>query len=82
MRTAHQIEIDHNYDFFQRNLFGFLQDHSGEYALLRSAAVIDFFAGPGEAYRFGLQQFADRLFSVLKVTDEPVEMVLLSVAIG
>lgn len=75
-------EIDHNYDFFQRSLIKFLESHNGQYALLRSAEVIGFFAGPGEAYRFGLEQFPDKLFSVQQVTDEPVEMGLLSVAVG
>jgi hypothetical protein len=82
MTKSLRFEIDHNYDFFQRNLAGFLVSHFGQYALLRSGEVIGFFAGPGEAYRIGLARFPDRLFSIQQVTDEPVEMGLLSVAVG
>lgn len=77
-----KVEVDRNYDFFQRNLSRYLADQAGKYALLKSAAVIDFFEGPGEAYREGLRRFSDGLFSVQQVTNEPVELGFYSVAVA
>ncbi len=75
-----KIEVDRNYDFFQRRLSEFLAEHSGHYVLLKSERVVDFFSGAGDAYRAGLSLYPDRLFSIQKVTDEPVELGLMAVA--
>jgi hypothetical protein len=82
MTDAIQTEVDRNYDFFQRNLSGYLGEHAGEFALLKSAKVIDFFEGPGDAYREGLRRFSDGLFSIQPVTNEPVELGFFSVGIA
>lgn len=81
---AEQIrqEIDQNYDFFQRNLASLLTDHAGQYALLRSRKIIDFFEKPGDAFRAGMARFEDRIFSVQRVTDEPVEVGMFSIALA
>jgi hypothetical protein len=75
-------EVDQNYDYFQRNLVRFLREHAGQYALLKSASVVGFFDGPGNAYREGLGRFPDHIFSIQLVTDEPAELGLMSVAIA
>lgn len=80
MPTPRQLEIDRNYDFFQRNLSRFLVTHHGKFALLRRGAVVDFFDGPGDAYRVGLARFEDELFSIQEVDDRPAEMGLSSLA--
>lgn len=74
MDEIRQREIDANYDFFQRNLARFMDQHLGQYALLRHAKVIDFFAQPGEAYRAGLARFPDEIFSIQEVRSEPIEL--------
>lgn len=74
MSDERQIEIDRNYDFFQRNLSKYLKDHAGQYALLKGANLIAFFDGPGEAYRDGLARFADELFSIQEVRSEPIHL--------
>jgi hypothetical protein len=76
-----KTEVDQNYDFFQRNISKFLKEHRGEYALLKSAAVIDFFDGPGVAYRAGLHLFPDQIFSIQKITDEVEDMGMMSLAV-
>jgi hypothetical protein len=76
-----RVEVDRNYDFFQRNLSGFLKDHAGQYALLKSASVVAFHDGPGDAYRAGLAQFCDRIFSIQKVTDEVEDLGFMSLAL-
>jgi hypothetical protein len=82
MSGNRQKEIDANYDFFRRNLSRFLKDHRGQFALLRSGKVVEFFDGPGEAYRSGLARFPDELFSIQEVEDRPEEMGLMSLAIN
>lgn len=67
-------EIDANYDFFQRHLSEFIFTHTGQYALLRNKAVIEFFDRPGEAFRYGKQAFNDGLFSIQEVTEEPIDL--------
>jgi hypothetical protein len=80
VRDGLKAEVDRNYDFFQRNLSGFLKDRAGQYALLKSECIVGFYDGPGTAYRAGLAQFSDRLFSVQEVTDQPVELGFMSLA--
>lgn len=82
MSDALKTEVDRNYDFFQRNLSRYLGAHADQYALLKSAKVIDFFEGPGDAYREGLRRFSDKLFSIQKVSSEPAELGLYSVGIA
>ena len=81
MQTPRQIEIDQNYDFFQRNLGSLIEQHRGEFALLRSKRIVALYPGPGEAYRAGLAQFPDEIFSVQEVEDRPAEMGLTSLAL-
>ena len=75
-------EVDGNYDYFQRNLISFLQDHDGEYALIRNKAVVEFYDGAGTAYRAGLAKFPDEIFSIQEVTDQPVDLGFMSLAFG
>jgi hypothetical protein len=77
-----RTEVEINYDFFQRNLGNLIVDHVGQYALLKSAKIIGFYPGPGEAFRGGIKRFPDRIFSIQQVSDEPVEMGLMSVALA
>lgn len=72
--SAQKREVDENYDFFLRNLSRFVEDHRGEFALLKSRQVIDFFATPGEAYRTAKKKYADDVFSIQEVTDEPIDL--------
>jgi hypothetical protein len=81
MPQDREREIDENFDFFQRNLSRYLKDHRGQFALLRSRTVIEFFEGPGEAYRSGLARFPDELFSIQEVEDRPAETGLMSLAL-
>jgi len=82
MKSERQNEIDGNYDYFQRNLTMLLTDHEGEFALIRERRVVDFYQDVGTAFREGLSKFDDRLFSVQKVTREPVELGNVSIALA
>lgn len=74
MDKDRRLEIDRNFDFFQRNLAAYLEQHSGEFALLKGARLIAFFEKPGEAYRAGLARFSDHLFSIQEVRSEPIHL--------
>lgn len=73
-RPEQAREVDRNYDFFMRHLREYLDAHRDQYALLKSASVVEFFAKPGDAYREGLRRFPDRIFSIQEVTDEPIDL--------
>lgn len=81
MQTARETEIDRNYDFFQRNLGRFLKSRRGQFALLKNAEVIDWYSGPGEAYRAGLAKFGAEVFSIQEADDRPAEIGLSSFAL-
>jgi len=80
MNTERQIEIDNNYDFFQRRLSTLLKEHRGEFALLKLKRIVGIYPGPGEAYRAGLALFPDEIFSIQEIEDRPAEMGLISLA--
>lgn len=81
MSDALKDEVDKNYDFFQRNLQQLIEEHADKYVLLKSAEIVDFYEGPGTAYRAGLSKFPDKIFSVQRVTNVPDELGLMSVAL-
>ncbi len=59
----------------------FIEDRAGQYALLKSKKVIEFYDAVGDAYRAGIEKFPDKLFSIQKVTDEPVELGMMTLAV-
>lgn len=71
------IEVDRNYDFFQRSMSRYLPKHYGEYALLRHCELIDFFANASEAEMHG-EAFGDGIYSIQLVDPEPVNLGLYS----
>ena len=77
---ALSVEVDRNYDFFQRNLTTFLKDHKGQYALLRHREVLGFYDEPGEAAAVATKQFEDDLFSIQEVTSLPIDLGLYTFA--
>jgi hypothetical protein len=78
MRTQQDAEVDQNYDAFQRLLGAWLPEHRGQYALMRSRQLVEFFDFPGDAFRAGTNRFEDGLFSIQEVTDEPIDLGLWS----
>lgn len=67
-------EVDRNYDVFVRMLHDILDDHRDEYALMRDGKIIAFYQKPGEANRAGVEKFADGIYSIQEVTDEPIDL--------
>jgi hypothetical protein len=73
-KDALHIEIERNYDFFQRSLARLLLDHAGEFALIKGKKFVGFYADPFDADIAGTAHFPDKLYSIQQVTDEPVEL--------
>jgi hypothetical protein len=73
-RDAQRHEVDANYDYFVRALGTLLPEHVGQFALLKSRAIVDFFASPGDAYRYGLHAYGPQGFSIQEVTEEPIDL--------
>ena len=71
------VEVDHNYDFFQRHMAEYIPEQFGRYALLRHREVLGFFDNAAEAEARG-EQFADGLYSIQRVDPEPVNLGLYS----
>lgn len=74
MSNALEMEIDQNFDFFQRNLAEFVDRHRGKFALLRNAGVVDFHETVKAAEIEGISQFPDGVFSIQEVSDDPVDL--------
>ena len=82
MQNAREIALRENFDFFQGIIPSLMSQHAGEYALLRSKALIDVFQKPMDALEAGYKKFADGLFSVQKVTDRPFDLGFMSYGAG
>jgi hypothetical protein len=73
-REAQRREVDANYDYFHRKLGEILPNHIGQFAVLKSREIIEFFDTPAEAYRFGLHSYGTQGFSIQEVTEEPIDL--------
>lgn len=65
----------------ERNLFAFLtmipsllQEHEGEYAVLKNKQIIGLFSKLSEALKVADEAIPDGLYSIQRVTDRPVEL--------
>jgi hypothetical protein len=41
---------------------------------MRDGEIVGFFVKPGDAYRAGVERYADGIFSIQEVTDEPIDL--------
>lgn len=67
-------EIDQNLDFFLKELPALRKENFGRYALLKSRKVIGLFDTIRDADLAGGKMFADRIYSVQKVDDAPINL--------
>lgn len=73
-REAQNLEVDRNFDFFQRNLSKYLPEHAGQYALLRHAQLVGFYTSVRDAISVARERFPDSIYSLQEVTAEPVDL--------
>ena len=67
------VEVDRNYDFFQRHMAEYLPREYGRYALLRHCEIIAFFDDAAEAETRG-EEFTDGIYSIQLVDPAPVNL--------
>jgi hypothetical protein len=72
--TAKLTEIDRNLEMFLQLLPSIMNEHEGQYALLRHQALVGYYPSAIDAQIAGNQQFSDRLFSIQEVTEAIAEL--------
>ena len=72
--TQQRREVDQNYDAFVRALGAIMPGHRDQYALMRDGDIVAYFDKPGDAYREGVSRYADAVFSIQEVTDQPIDL--------
>ncbi|HEY4114700.1 MAG TPA: hypothetical protein VGM17_11640 [Rhizomicrobium sp.] len=80
-RRELQKEIDGNLEAFQGHLGNLLDMHRGKYALLRHREVVGLYDTASDAQTAGRQLYGDELFSIQKVSDEPLKLGIFSHAV-
>jgi hypothetical protein len=66
-------ELRKNYDVFMKLLPRFLPNREGQFALMRSGEIVEWFPSVGGAFWSGRARFADDLFSVQEARSAPVD---------
>lgn len=74
MSIAIDLEIDRNMFAFQSQLAGIIEQHRGQFALLRDQKIVEIFDSLRKAIDVAHQKFADGKFSIQEVTDQPIDL--------
>ena len=69
-----QTEIDENLEFFKGKLPELQKDHRNRYALLHGQKIIGIYDTIRDAQTTGNTLYPDKMYSVQKVTDTPMEL--------
>jgi hypothetical protein len=78
MVDPREREIRKNYDFFKSVVSSIMAEHAGKTALIRDAAIVDFYDTPAEAVAQGTELFGSLPFSVQRVINRPIDLGFLS----
>jgi len=77
MTEAHknrQKEVDENYQAFVRLLPDLIQDHEGEFLVIRHKKPVKYFNTIHEATVYAVESYDDGLFSVQEVTQKAIDL--------
>lgn len=75
MDTQRQdLQVDQNYDAFQRILGTILPTHRDKLALMRDGEIVGYYDTPHDALVAANAKFPDQIFSIQEVTDEPIDL--------
>jgi hypothetical protein len=69
-----QREVDRNYDAFVRMLGNIIGEHRDQLALMRDERIVGYYDTPHDALIAADAMFADQIFSIQEVTDEPIDL--------
>jgi hypothetical protein len=78
MTHTREAEIYDNFRYFEGVVDRLMSSHAGQYALLRSARIVEYFRTASEAVKAGSSQFGEKPFSVQHVNDKPIDLGFLS----
>lgn len=78
MPLSREAEIVANFQFFQGIVGGLMTRHAGEYALIQSQQIVDYFRSAADAVREGASRFGESPFSVQHVINRPIDLGFLS----
>lgn len=79
--TTNALEIEKR--AFKAKLPEMLVEHAGEFAVFKGGEAVGFFAEPGEAYAFAIEEYGpDGLFLIEEVADGRKEIASLSWELG
>lgn len=73
-RACLQEEVDRNFVVFMQKLDGLMQEHSGQYALLKRGRITGYFSSFNDAEKAAKSRYRDRLYSIQKVDDTVVDL--------
>ena len=73
-REKIQQEVDENYRFFQAHKREIGVENLDKFVLMRDKEFVGFYSTKEDAVTAGRSQFADRVFSVQKVSDDVVDL--------
>ncbi len=71
--SKYQDQVDKNYEAFQKAL-PTLQAHAGKYALLRDEEIIAIYDTLSDAVATAEKFYPDGLYSIQKITADPVDL--------
>lgn len=71
--SKHQEQVDKNYEAFQKAL-PTLQAHAGKHALLRDGEIVAIYDTLGDAVATAEKFYQDGMYSIQKVTADPVDL--------
>jgi hypothetical protein len=74
MRLELQEEVDKNYEVFARLLPSLIPRYSGKYALMKSGKVLGYYSSALDARTAAESFIDDKLYSIQRVTDSPVDL--------
>jgi hypothetical protein len=65
-------EVHENYKFFEKKLPELMNEHTGEYVLIRHKNIIAYFPTISEAYWYGRKNYSDGIYSIQEIKDWPI----------
>jgi hypothetical protein len=74
MSPSIDVEIDRNMFAFQSQLSSILTNHRGEFALIRDQQIVELFVSLKGAITAAHERFADNIYSIQEVTDQPIDL--------
>jgi hypothetical protein len=69
MDTTQATEVDRNFEEFKKLLPSLLQEHKGQFALMRDARIVSYYPSFADALTAARKSYSDKRFSIQEVTD-------------